>query len=202
MTGRERREQLVDVGRRLFAEKGYDATSVEEVAAAAGVSKPIVYGHFGGKEGLYAVVVDRETGTLLRALEDSLQEPRAHPRVLMERAALAFLTYIDEHEDGFRILARDSPGVGDGGTLSVLLGEVARNVERILGVQLKQHGYPVRDAGMYAQMLVGMVAYTGHWWLEHRKPAKEEVAARLVNLSWYGLGALEKQPRIRAQRAS
>ena len=59
MTGRERREQLVQVGRSLFAEKGYDGTSIEEIAARANVSKPVVYEHFGGKEGLYAVVVDR-----------------------------------------------------------------------------------------------------------------------------------------------
>ena len=46
-------------------------------------------------------------------------------------------------------------------------------------------------------MLVGMVAYTGQWWLETRTPSKEEVAARMVNLSWFGLGALEREPRIR-----
>lgn len=109
MSGTERREQLVSVGRRVFAEKGFDMTTVEEIAARAKVSKPIVYEHFGGKEGLYAVVVDREVSTLLSDLEDSLKDQREHPRVLMERAALAFLSYIDENEDGFRILVRDSP---------------------------------------------------------------------------------------------
>ncbi|HVD28025.1 MAG TPA: helix-turn-helix domain-containing protein, partial [Mycobacteriales bacterium] len=52
MSGKERREQLLDVGRSLFAEKGFEATSTEEIASRAGVSKPIVYEHFGGKEGL------------------------------------------------------------------------------------------------------------------------------------------------------
>jgi len=65
MTGKERREQLLDVGRRLFAERGFEGTSIEEIAAQAGVSKPVVYEHFGGKEGLYAVVVDREVERLL-----------------------------------------------------------------------------------------------------------------------------------------
>src|SRR6201988_2281454 len=60
MTGKERREQLLDIGRPLFAERGFDGPSIEEIAAQAGVSKPAVYEHFGGKEGLYAVVVDRE----------------------------------------------------------------------------------------------------------------------------------------------
>ena len=197
MSGKERREQLLAVGRRVFAAKGFDMTTVEEIAARAKVSKPIVYEHFGGKEGLYAVVVDREVSALLGSLEESLSDQRAHPRMLMERAALAFLTYIDEDEDGFRILVRDSPVSHSVGTFSSLLTDVARRVEVILGAQLRLHGYPPKDAALYAQMLVGMVAYTGQWWLETRKPSKEIVAARMVNLSWFGLGALEKRPGLR-----
>jgi AcrR family transcriptional regulator len=60
MTGSERRHQLIDVARSLFAERGYDGTAIEEIAARAHVSKPVVYEHFGGKEGLYAVLVDRD----------------------------------------------------------------------------------------------------------------------------------------------
>lgn len=64
MTSYQRREQLIEIGRSLFASKGFEAVSVEEIAATAKVSKPIVYEHFGGKEGLYAVVVDREMRAL------------------------------------------------------------------------------------------------------------------------------------------
>ena len=74
MTGKERREQLLDVGRSLFAEKGFEATSIEEIAARAGVSKPVVYEHFGGKEGLYAVVVGSGDGGA--ALADHLSVDR------------------------------------------------------------------------------------------------------------------------------
>ena len=54
MTGTQRRQQLIEIGRALFAERGYEATSIEEIAQRANVSKPVVYEHFGGKEGLYA----------------------------------------------------------------------------------------------------------------------------------------------------
>jgi AcrR family transcriptional regulator len=60
LTAAARRAQLIEIGREVFAERGYGATSVEEIASRAKVSKPILYSHFGGKEGLYAVVVDRE----------------------------------------------------------------------------------------------------------------------------------------------
>lgn len=72
MTGKQRREQLLEIGRTVFAERGYDGTSVEEIAERAGVSKPVVYEHFGGKEGLYAVVVDREMQLLLDMVTGAL----------------------------------------------------------------------------------------------------------------------------------
>jgi AcrR family transcriptional regulator len=197
MTGRERREQLISVGRSLFAEKGFDATSIEEIAARAGVSKPVVYEHFGGKEGLYAVVVDREMGDLLDRLTRALEA--AHPRVLVERAALALLTYLEEETDGFRVLVRDSPiaGAAGGGTgrFASLLNDVASQAEHILAREFAMRGIDTRLAPMYARMLVGMVALTGTWWLEERKPKREVVAAHLVNLGWNGLAHLEPKPR-------
>ena len=49
---------------------------------------------------------------------------------------------------------------------------------------------------MYSQMLVGMIALTGQWWLDARKPKKSEVAAHLVNLAWNGLSHLDPKPRL------
>src|SRR3954447_25889000 len=93
MTAAERREQLIEIARRLFAERGFGGTSVEEIAARAEVSKPVVYEHFGGKEGIYAVVVDREVRGLLSMVQSALTA--GHPRVLLEQAALALLDYIE-----------------------------------------------------------------------------------------------------------
>ena len=106
MTGKERREQLLDVGRRLFAERGLDGTSIEEIAAQAGVSKPVVYEHFGGKEGLYAVVVDREVDRFLTMATGLLEGEDTMAK--FEVAAVALLSYIEDNADGFRILVRDS----------------------------------------------------------------------------------------------
>jgi len=193
MTGRERREQLIDVGRAVFAEKGFDGASIEEIAARAEVSKPVVYEHFGGKEGLYAVVVDREMSCLLDRLSTSLSA--GSPRELAEQSALALLTYIEERTDGFRILSRDSSAAGGAGAFSSLLNDVAHQVEYVLVREFGESGIGTANAAMYAQMLVGMVAVTGTWWLEERCPAREEVAAHIVNLGWNGLAHLEKEPR-------
>src|SRR5918912_2375365 len=195
MTGKERREQLLDVGRKLFAEKGFEGTSVEEIAATAQVSKPVVYEHFGGKEGLYAVVVDREIRTLLDAITASLNTD-APPRVLLENAALALLDYIEGSTDGFRILVRDSPVAQSTGTFASLISDVASQVEHLLADEFRARGLDAKAAPLYAQMLVGMVALTGQFWLDHRKPKEHDVAAHLVNLAWNGLSGLEKKPAL------
>ena len=194
MTGKERREQLLDISRRLFAERGLEGTSIEEIAARADVSKPVVYEHFGGKEGLYAVVVDREVerfialATRLLAGEDKMAK--------FEVAAVELLRYIEDNSDGFRILVRDSNPSSGSGTFASLISDIASQVEYILGDVLKKRGYDPKLAPLYAQMLVGMVAFTGQWWLDARKPELEEVAAHLVNMAWNGLSQLDPKPQL------
>ena len=198
MSGTQRREQLLDIGRSLFAAKGFDGTSVEEIAERAGVSKPVVYEHFGGKEGLYAVVVDREVRRLLERIEASLKGQ--HPRELLEQAAGALLDYVERDTDGFRILVRDSPVASTSGTFASLISDIATQVEHVLAEQFKNLGYDAKLAPLYSQALVGMVALTGQWWLVARKPKRDEVAAHLVNLAWNGLSHLENKPALRTKR--
>jgi len=177
MTGTERRQQLIEIAKSLFAERGYDATSIEEIAQRANVSKPVVYEHFGGKEGLYAVVVDREMSALLDGITSSLTNNRS--RVRVERVALALLTYVEERTDGFRILIRDSPASIASGTYSSLLNDAVSQVASILAGDFSRRGLDPELAPLYAQALVGSVSMTAQWWLDTREPKKEVVAAHL-----------------------
>jgi AcrR family transcriptional regulator len=195
MTAAERREQLLEVARETFGERGYEATSIEEVAARAEVSKPVVYEHFGGKEGLYSGVVDREMRLLLERVESALSSGGS-PRRLVEQAALVLLEYIAEDTDGFRVLTRDAPGTGGTATASSLLGEVARRVEHILVRQFAARGFEPGLAPLYSRALVGMVALTGDWWLTTRTLEVREVAAHLVNLAYNGLAHLDPDPEL------
>ncbi len=196
MTGAQRREQLIIIGRGLFAEKGFEGTTVEEIAATAEVSKPVLYEHFGGKEGLYAVVVDREIQKLLSAVTEALSAP-LHSRALLERAAMALLDYIESSTDGFRILVRDSPPGQATGSFASLISDVATQVEHILAAEFRRRRLDPKTAPLYAQMLVGMVAIPGGWWLDSRRFKKEDVAAHLVNLAWNGLAGIEAKPALR-----
>ena len=186
------------MARVLFAERGLDGTSVEEIAGHAGVSKPVVYEHFGGKEGLYAVVVDREVRTLHDAIRTALTTPRATPRALIELGTLALLDYIDDNPNGFRILSRDSSDT-EKNSFATILSDIASRVEDLLADEFTKRRLDPATAPLYAQMLVGLVALAGQWWIDTRgeqEMAKPVVAAHLVNLAWYGMRNLHANPRL------
>ncbi|MDR0959026.1 MAG: TetR/AcrR family transcriptional regulator [Propionibacteriaceae bacterium] len=190
MTSAERRDQLITVARSCFSEKGFDGTSVEEIAARAAVSKPVLYEHFGGKEGLYAVVVDREVQTLLTSIRHAITAPGSGSRVKIERGTLALLDYIESCPEGFQIIMRDSSETGGGGFTSILNDVIVR-VEDILTPLFSARGIDPDAVPLIAQALTGLVAMTGQWWLEHQEMPKREVAAHLVNLAWNGMHNLQ-----------
>ncbi len=198
LTAAARRAQLIEVGRGVFAQKGYEATSVEEIAERAKISKPIVYEHFGGKEGLYAVIVDREVERVVAAISEAISS--GSPRERVERAAFAFLTYVKDHPDGFAVLAHDAPITASRGNLSSLLSDVAERVGRVFAVAFKEAGYDAKTAPIYAHALVGMVTFVGQWWTEVRRPSVDKVASHLAGLAWMGLRHLPKQPAPIAKR--
>jgi AcrR family transcriptional regulator len=200
MTASERRSQLLDVAKAVFAEMGYDGTTVEEIAARASVSKPVVYGHFGGKEGIYAVIVDRESARLLDMITSRLG-PGIGAREQVYTSALAFLDYIEADPAGFRVLTRDSPAGLGGGGMAGLLGDVAAKAEEVLRGFFTRTGVPVESAPLYAHALVGMVVHVGGWWAEVRIPDKDTVARNLTELVYHGLQRLPRDPaRLRTKR--
>ncbi len=169
---------------------------MEEIAARAGVSKPVVYEHFGGKDGAYQAVVEKETTTLHAEIHAALTRPGAGPRETLERGALALLDYIDRCPDGFRILSRDSSLANPTGSFASILSEIATQVEDILRAEFPRLGHDPQYAHLYAQALVGLVAMTGQQWLDDREPERLVVARHLINLAWNGMAHLTPSPRL------
>jgi AcrR family transcriptional regulator len=189
MSATARRAQLIDVGRSVFAERGFEGATVEEISERAKVSKPIVYEHFGGKEGLYAVIVDREIEYIVTKVSDVIAS--GSPRERLERAAVEFLRYIDEHPDGFAVLWRDSPG-----GLPTLLTDVADRVGAVFTSEFRRAGYDPKAAPIYAHALIGMVTFVGQWWTNTRSPSVDKVASHIVALAWMGLRHLPTKPTL------
>ncbi len=192
LTAAARRAQLIQVARAVFAEKGYEATTVEEIAKRAKISKPIVYEHFGGKEGLYAVVVDREMDYVIRVISEALSADS--PRASAEQSALAFLRWVRDNPDGFSVLTHDAPPAVSRGGFSSLINEVADRVGDVFAEEFKRAGFDPDVAPIYAHALIGMVTMVGQWWSHVRKPSVEKVASHIVALAWMGLRNLPKKP--------
>lgn len=186
MSAAQRRSQLIAMSRPVFAEKGIEGTSVEELAARAGVSKPVIYEHFGGKEGLYQAVIDEDIVALDRTIDEALVQGRS--RIRIERAVYAVLDFAEKNEEGFRILARDGAVVGavgrssqskaasyygtpaedhssaEDGVHSTLLGLSVNRASHILADAFKRNGLDERLAELYAQGMMGCVAMVAQWW--------------------------------------
>lgn len=196
MSRTERRYQLIDVARQLFATQGYDAVSIEEIAARAGVSKPVVYEHFGSKEGIYSVVVDRELTTLTDILNDRMNVG-APEREVLESIVMAVFDYIESNPDGFRLLAQRSPTtLGWGASFSTVIDDVADTASELLAPMLKRNGLDPQYARIYGQTLAGSLSQVGQWWADVREPSKEILGAHVVNFMWYGLRGLESEPKL------
>lgn len=195
LTAAERRAQLIEIGREVFAERGYGATSIEEIALRAKVSKPILYDHFGGKEGLYAVIVDRELEFILSRIARSVTT--GSPRARMEKATLAYLMYVQERPLGFAVLLRDAPQQQLSGNLPALMYDLADRIGDVFTDQFKKAGYDPESAPIYAHALVGMVAFVGQWWTESSDPSTiETVAKHIAALAWMGLRHLPEEPSL------
>ena len=193
LTAAARRAQLIDVGRSVFAKRGYEAASVEEIADRAKVSKPIVYEHFGGKEGLYAVVVDREVEHIVARIVEAVSA--GSPRQRLEQAVVAFLTYAKERPDGFARLLRDAPLSKRCGGMPAVMYDLAERSGDVFTEQFRKAGYDAKTASIYAHALVGMVAFVGQWWMETAKPPPaERVASHVAALAWMGLRHLPRRP--------
>ena len=124
---------------------------------------------------------------LTNALIEALSDTKAHPRQIVERAALALLTYIEENSEGFQVLVRDSPTTDPAGSFNSLLGDISLRVEDLLTAAFKRRKLSAKGVPYYAQMLVGMTVFTGQYWADRPKVNKEQLAAYVVDLAWHGL---------------
>ncbi len=188
----------MDIGRAAFAERGFDGTSVEEIATRAGVSKPVIYEHFGGKEGLFKAIVDADAKTLESMILDSISHGRWRERI--EGGIVSLLTFVEENTDGFVILVH-SQVPGEERMFTTMLQRSVEQVSGFLGAAFEHRGLDKSVAPLYAQALVGTASHTALWWLDQRSPDKFAVAAHISNLAWNGLKGMEAQPKIEATTA-
>lgn len=180
----------------LFARRGYHAVSVDEVAAGAGVTKPMVYAYFGSKEGLFEACAGRAAERLVEALQRSAAE-HTNPGERMWHGVLAVFRWIAEHREAWAVLY-GAPGSGG----SPFAAPAARASDRMAAIVAGQFADTLREHGMGAvadqhaepmgHAFVAATVGMGRWWLEHPEEPAELQALRIMQLAWNGIDNVMK----------
>ncbi|MEU2581848.1 TetR/AcrR family transcriptional regulator [Streptomyces avermitilis] len=172
----ERRQQLIGVALELFSRRSPDEVSIDEIASAAGISRPLVYHYFPGKLSLYEAALQRASDDLA----GRFVEPREGPlgaRLL--RVMRRFFDFVEEHGPGFSALMRGGPAVGSS-TTNALVDEVRQAAYVQILSHLKVTEPPVR-LELVIRSWISLVESTALIWLDGRRIARGELEVQLVH---------------------
>jgi AcrR family transcriptional regulator len=181
----ERRAQLLVVARRLFARDGYRGASMEAIAEAAGVTKPVLYQHFPSKRALYEALIGVDLGRLTDDLETAFSQAEGNAERL-RRGFGAYVDFVDGHEDAFRLLFTEALGV-DADFRRQVADFRAWVAGRVAAIIAAEAGLPEPRAEALAAAIVGMAEGATSWWLAERRPLPvSDLADELAGLAWQG----------------
>ncbi|MFF8843829.1 TetR/AcrR family transcriptional regulator [Streptomyces sp. NPDC015127] len=172
----ERRQQLIGVALELFSHRSPDDVSIDEIAAAAGISRPLVYHYFPGKQSLYEAALRRAADELAGRFEEPHDGPLG-ARLL--RVMGRFFDFVDEHGPGFSALMRGGPAVGSS-TTNAMIDEVRQAAfEQILahlGIET-----PSARLELVVRSWVSLAESTALLWLDGRSIPRAELELQLVH---------------------
>jgi AcrR family transcriptional regulator len=185
-----RRRQLLAAADRVIRRGGLDA-SMDEIAAEAGVTKPILYRHFGHKDGLYGALVRRYMRAIYRAPESALVE--TNPRRRIEAAVDAFLQSVEREPEIFRFIRAVTTRPDAAGVAGEVVRRHADEIARTTREDLLRLGLDADAAEPWAHGIVGMMQSVAAWWLEHPEVPRERLADQVTTLLWEGFGHLHER---------
>ncbi len=172
----ERREQLIGVALELFARRSPDEVSIDEIASAAGISRPLVYHYFPGKLSLYEAALKRAAEDLASRFEEP-HEGSLGGRLL--RVMRRFFDFVDEHGPGFSALMRGGPAVGSSATNALI-----DSVRQVAYQQILSH-LRVTDPPARLELLIrswiSLAESTALIWLDGRRIPRAELESQLVH---------------------
>jgi AcrR family transcriptional regulator len=191
-----RREQLLQVALKVFADRGFNATTMDDIAEQAGVTKPLLYQHFDSKRALYLELVDSVAHTMLEAIEKAVAAAGG-PRQQVESGFAAYFHLVVTHADAFNLLfGSDVPNDAE---LSSAVRRVEDSIAEYIDV-LIDAGLDEDHRRLLAYAVVGMAEGASRHFLSGRDPSGGEpdeseatrLARRLGDLAWAGLRSVHR----------
>lgn len=196
MPAEERREALLEAALEVFAARGYHGSSIDDIAQAAGVSKALIYEHFESKKDLHASLLETQSEELFVRLASAAAT--GEPGEVRLRAGVdAFLTFVEERREGWRVLFRDAADPDLARVLEELQTQATAAVAGLIAAEPAARG-DARDqrVAMLAQLLSGAVQALANWWYEHQEVPREELVTRVMDFAWIGLERLREGERF------
>lgn len=187
---------MVEAADRIFTARGYEGASMDDIAAACGVTKPMLYAYFGSKEGLFAACGLAAGEPLRNRVRAVAGDPAASPEELLWRGVLVIFTRIGEVRDTWmKLYPPDGPApAGPLGTRAAMnRAAMTGVVTQLMRDAASRGGLPdqlVEQVEPVAQTLIGAVMAAAGWWMKHPGESAELQALRVMNFAWKGLEQL------------
>ena len=191
-----RSEQLLALANQLFAERGFHGASMDELARRAGVSKPVIYDHFGSKEQLFATCVRRTGEALADQVAEAVHE-ESDPRARLRAGSIAYFRFLQDQIRAWVVLfddeeARDARFAGEAARIRRRQSDLMiRLMVETSGTELSHERRTRLEAMTLA--IAGAYESLSLWWHRHPEVPPEELADWLLDLIWPGLEQLIAQ---------
>jgi len=186
----QRRRQLLDVALEVFADQGFHGASMDDVATAAGVTKPVLYQHFGSKRDLYLQLLD-DVGQRLLEVVQKATAAAGGPRQQVAAGFEAYFRFVADHESAFRLLFG-----GDGREADREFADVVRRVEDAMAdavAALIEADIDDDHRRLLAYGIVGLAEATSRWWvLAGRREDPVTLSSRVADMAWAGLRSVHR----------
>jgi AcrR family transcriptional regulator len=183
----DRERQMMTIAEAVFSERGYAATSMDEIADRVGVSKPMIYEYFGSKEGLLVACI-RQVRTELREVTAQAVVGARSPEEALRNGLVSFFRFTDDHRRSWELLLRTETAVV--GPAAVAEMETARQEQIQLHIALFSAYLPDADQRSLeaaAEILVGACERLSVWYVRHDDVTPGEAAEHIMRMTWFGL---------------
>lgn len=186
MSRAAREQQMLDVAEEVFGERGYQATSMDEIAERCGVSKPMLYEYFGSKDGLLVACVTRSKAELLDVTQKAMAGATT-PEDILWRGMVAYFSFIDSHSNSFAMLLRE-PAAASAETAEAVEATRRQQSTLIAGVLATFAPSAPADAiEAYTQIIMGASERMALWLTSRPDVSAEDAARHMTDFCRQGL---------------
>ncbi|MEA2366275.1 MAG: hypothetical protein QOE69_803 [Thermoleophilaceae bacterium] len=200
LTAEERRTAILDAGLTAFSRHGYHATSLDDIAGEAGVSKALIYDHFDSKQELYGDLIARNARELTQRVAGALSGVQIESGVKRLAIGLeAFFAFVEERRDAWRMLFRDASDPESSAVRDRMVEQVTAEVTVLIsqdpGARALAGVGDERALRLLAEMLVGGAQSMAHWWTDNPDAPRTQLVQIAMDFAWVGLERLSRGER-------